>query len=160
MKTQATGLPTGPAAGFTLIEMLVVMAILALVTALALPALRPPPDNLRLEAAARTVASVLRLSRTQAIAINADVVLTIDADRRLLESSAVSAIRIDPEISVELILAAPERRGRSAGAIRFFADGTSSGGDIVLTLGTRRARILVNWLTGQARLDLAGGGSS
>ncbi|WP_334503297.1 GspH/FimT family pseudopilin [Bradyrhizobium sp. AZCC 1678] len=146
-------------AGFTLIEMLVVLAILALGSVLALPALRPPPDDLRLEAAARTVTSALRLSRTRAIAVNADVVLTIDAGRRLLESSAVSAIHIDPEISIEMILAAPERRARSIGAIRFFADGTSSGGDIVLALGARRARILVNWLTGQARLDLAGVGS-
>ena len=52
------------------------------------------------------------------------------------------------------------RRGRAAGAIRFFRDGTSSGGEILLTLNKRRARISVNWLTGEARLDLAGSGPS
>lgn len=163
MRDQATGLSFDQphhSAGFTLVEMLVVLAILALGASLALPALRPPPDDLRLEAAARTLASALRLSRTGAIAGNAEIVLTIDADRRRFESTAVPAGRIDPDISIDMVLAAPERRGRSTGAIRFFADGTCSGGDIVLTLGARRARILVNWLTGQARLDLAGGGSS
>jgi general secretion pathway protein H len=147
-------------AGFTLFEMLVVLAIIGLVVALALPNLRRPPDNLRLEAATRTVASALRLSRSQAIVRNADVVLTIDADRRTFESSTGSAIQLDHEISVELIFAAPERRGRAAGGIRFFPDGTSSGGDIVLTLDKRRARISVNWLTGEARLDLTGNGPS
>ena len=72
-------------AGFTLFEMLVVLAIMGLLVALVLPNLRRPPDNLRLEAATRTVASTLRLSRSQAIARNADVVLTIDADRRIFE---------------------------------------------------------------------------
>jgi len=146
--------------GFTLLEMLVVLAILGLMGALALPTLRRPPDNLRLEAATRTLASALRFSRAQAIARNADVVLTIHADRRVFESSTGSAIQLDQEISVEMIFAAPERRGRAVGAIRFFPDGSSSGGDIVLTLDKRQARIAVNWLTGAARLDLAGKGPS
>ena len=147
-------------AGFTLLELLVVLATLSLVAALALPSLRRPPDNLRLETATRTLASALRLSRAQAIVRNADVVLTIHADRRVFESSTGSAIQLDQEISVEMIYAASERRGRAAGAIRFFPDGTSSGGDIVLTLDKRRARISVNWLTGEARLDLADNGPS
>jgi len=147
-------------AGFTLLEMLVVLAILGLVVALALPPLRRPPDNLRLEAATRNLASALRFSRAQAIARNADVVLTILADRGVFESSTGSVIQLDQEISVEMIFAAPERRGGAGGAIRFFPDGSSSGGDIVLTLDKRRARISVNWLTGQARLDLAGSGPS
>jgi general secretion pathway protein H len=147
-------------AGFTLLEMLAVLAILGLVVALALPTLRRPPDNLRLEAATRTLASALRFSRAQAIARNADVVLTIHADRRVFESSTGSAIQLDQEISVEMIFAAPERRGRAVGAIRFFPDGSSSGGDIVLTLDKRQARISVNWLTGAARLDLASKGPS
>jgi len=146
--------------GFTVIEMLVVMMILGLVAALAVPVVRTPPDSLRLETTARTLASALRLSRAHAIAENADVVLTIDADRRIYQSSAVSPTRIDPDIAVEMVLAAPERRRNTAGAIRFFADGTSSGGDITLRLGTRRARILVNWLTGEARLNLGSDDSS
>lgn len=158
MKQVDSSVASRTSAGFTLVEMLVVLTIIGLVAALAFPALRRPPDNLRLEAATRTLASALRLSRAQAIGRNADVVLTIDADRRMFESSAVRATQLDHEISVEMIFATPERRGRAAGAIRFFPDGTSSGGDIVLTLGRRQARISVNWLTGEARLFLAGSG--
>jgi general secretion pathway protein H len=147
-------------AGFTLLEALMVLAILGLVTALALPSLRRPPDKLRLEAATRTLASALRFSRAEAIARNDDVIVTVHVDRRILESSAGSAIQIDQDISVETIFAAAERRRGAAGAIRFFPDGTSSGGDIILTLNKRRARISVNWLTGEARLELAGNGPS
>jgi general secretion pathway protein H len=147
-------------AGFTLFEMLAVLAILGLVAALAIPTLRRPPDNLRLEAATRSLASALRLSRAQAITRNADVVLTVHADRRIFASSTGLRIELDQEISVEMIFAAPLRRGRAAGAIRFFRDGTSSGGDILLTLNKRRARISVNWLTGEARLDLVASGPS
>ena len=141
-------------AGFTLIEMLAVLAILALVASIALPVLRRPPDALRLEAAARMLASALRLTRAQAIAGNAELSLSIDADRRVFESPVHPATALDPEISIAMTVAAPERRAGAAGSIRFFPDGTSSGGDIDLTLGARRARIAVNWLTGLARLDL------
>ena len=147
-------------AGFTVLEMLAVLAILGLVAALTIPTLRRPPDNLRLEAATRSLASALRLSRAQAISRNTDVLLTIHADRRTFASSTGLSIELDQEISVEMIFAAPLRRGRAAGAIRFFRDGTSSGGDIVLSLNKRRARISVNWLTGEARLDLAASGPS
>ena len=146
-------------AGVTLVEMLVVLAIISLVAAVAIPVLRHPPDGVRLEAAARTLASALRLSRAQAVAANGDVVLTIDADRRTFESPVHPPTRLDQEISIEMTLAAPERRSATAGGIRFFSDGTSSGGDIILTLGARRARIVVNWLTGEARVELGGGPS-
>ena len=160
MKPTDPSLVPRTSTGFTLLEALMVLAILGLVAALTLPTLRRPPDKLRLEAATRTLMSALRFSRVEAIARNDDVIVTIHVDRRILESSTGSAIQIDQEISVEVIFAAAERRRGSAGAIRFFPDGTSSGGDIILTLNKRRARISVNWLTGEARLDLAPNGPS
>jgi general secretion pathway protein H len=142
-------------AGFTLFEMLVVLMIVSLVTALTLPSLRRTPDHLRLEAAGRSLASALRFSRVAAIARNADLVLSVDVERKSFAFSSGSTIQLEPEISVHMIFAAPLRRGRGVGVIRFFPDGTSSGGDIVLALGQRQVRISVNWLTGDAELDLA-----
>ena len=50
-----------------------------------------------------------------------------------------------------MTIAEPERM-RDVGGIRFYPDGQSSGGDIVLSLDGRSSRIIVNWLTGEARL--------
>jgi general secretion pathway protein H len=144
------------AAGFTLVEVLVVLAILTLTAAMTLPVMRRPPDGVRLESAARDIASTLRLSRAVAIVRNEDVDFTIDVERKIMQSSSVPPVQIDNDISIEIVFAAPQRRARDAGTIRFFADGTSSGGDILLEIGRRRARISVPWSTGAARLDLAG----
>jgi general secretion pathway protein H len=160
MKPAGSSLITRTSAGFTLLEALMVLAILGLVVAVTLPALRRPSDKLRLEAATRTLMSALRFSRVEAIARNQDVIVTMHVDRRTLESSTGSTIQIDQGISVEMIFAAAERRRSAAGAIRFFPDGSSSGADIILTLNKRRTRISVNWLTGEARLDLVGNGPS
>src|SRR5262245_58753515 len=94
---------TRESAGFTLVELLMVLAIRSLAAALTLPALQRPPDGVRLEAATRTLMSALRFSRAQAISRNTDVIVTLDVDRRSVESSTGSAIQLDHGISVEII---------------------------------------------------------
>ncbi|HLH91730.1 MAG TPA: GspH/FimT family pseudopilin [Xanthobacteraceae bacterium] len=143
-------------AGFTLVEMLAVLAILALVAGMAVPYLRgSASDRVRLEAASRHLAAALRLSRAAAVLRQTEVALVVDTDRHEFASAAVPRETFDQDIAVQLEIAEPERANPSRGGVRFFADGSSTGGEITLRLGNREARICVNWLAGETRL---GGG--
>jgi general secretion pathway protein H len=140
------------AAGFTLLEMLIVIAIIALATAVALPILARPSDGVRLQATARDLINALRLTRAMAIARNAEIALTIDVDKRTIASAAIRTQSFSPDMTAELTFAQPEQTASAAGGFRFFPDGSSSGGDVRLRLRSRAATVCVNWLTGEAQL--------
>jgi general secretion pathway protein H len=142
-----------PRAGFTLVELLVVMAILALAAGMAMPMLTKPSDPVRLAASARDLIAALRVSRAAAIARNAEVVLMIDVERRTFESAVVPRRSLGADIAARLTFAEPERQGRSGGGFRFFPDGSVTGGAVRLALNGREARICVDWLTGEARQE-------
>ena len=142
--------PACGTSGFSLIEVLVALAIVALATALVMPLALRPSDALRLDAAAQDLVSALRLTRAAAIAHNADAALTVDVERRTFASPAVPARSLPPDVAVKLKIAEPES-ARSRGGFRFFPDGSSTGGDIVLALHGREAKICVDWLSGIAR---------
>jgi general secretion pathway protein H len=139
-------------AGFTLIELIVVLAILGLVAGIGVAQVGGrPTDRVRLDAAARHLAEALRVSRAAAVMRNAEVALTVDADARTFESAAVSPQHIDPDIAIRLTIAEPERASATRGGFRFFPDGSSTGGEIALALRGREARVCVNWLSGATR---------
>jgi general secretion pathway protein H len=54
---------------------------------------------------------------------------------------------VDVEVPIAEQLAANVVR------VRFFADGSASGGKLVLRDGGRRATVTVNWLTGDVRVE-------
>lgn len=135
-------------AGFTLIEMVVALTVLALVYAVAAPVAAPMFSRPRLEMATRDLVTALKEARSQAVVGVRDVRFTVDAaagnwrfgDRR-------GAARRGVALSVE----APPLAGgnEAARTIRFFADGGSTGGRIRLVSGPHRRRIDVDWLTGR-----------
>jgi len=141
--------------GFTLLEALCTLTIIALVLSVVVPGLLRTPDGVVLEVATRQIASLLRLARAQAIATNTETVVEIDADKRIITEQDAPSLQFDSAIGLRLTTADEESRGAARAGIRFFPDGTSSGGEIALILRGRTAKISVNWLQGEPKLELA-----
>jgi general secretion pathway protein H len=139
------------ASGFTLIEMLVVLAILALTAATAVALLSRGSEALRLETASGELAAAIRVTRAAAITRNTQTALMIDVDRRTFGSTVVPQRSFAPNIETKLTYAAVMRSAPSEGGFRFFPDGSSTGGDVTLSLHGRQVRLCVDWLTGLVR---------
>jgi general secretion pathway protein H len=146
---QANSNLSSGASGFTLLEMLVVIAIIAIGTTIAMPALMRPSDRLLLEQTLAEIRSALRATRSAAIATNRAQVLTIDTKERSFASAVVSNSHFSPKIEAQIKVAEPERISSSRGGIRFFPDGSSTGGEVTLSVNARQAMLCVHWLTGQ-----------
>jgi general secretion pathway protein H len=137
-------------AGFTMLESLVVLAIVALVAGMSTQLLRPPSAKLRVEAASRALCATLRATRSRAIATNSDAAVVIDLDRKTYSSPIAGEGALPREAALTLNVAYSQRVGANSGAITFFPDGGSTGGDVTLEGAGWRAKIVVNWLTGDA----------
>ncbi|MGI4950558.1 MAG: GspH/FimT family pseudopilin [Janthinobacterium lividum] len=131
-------------AGFTLVEMLVVLAIMGLVGAVVLA--RGPSRSAAFEMrlASSTVTSALRLARTRAIATNQPAQVRFDIARGSLQVGR-DAVRSLPAGIAVAVRTAPGQPAQ----IRFLPDGSSTGGQVVLAGAGQTATIGVDWLTGR-----------
>ena len=147
------GEPAPDTAGFTLIELLVVLGILALVLAAALPMLPGATDRAALRAAASEIAAGLREARSLALARGRSAALTLDTAHRIYRvGEGTNWHALPASVAVELFTAAREQLTDVAGDIRFFSDGSSTGGGITLAQGKAQSEIRVDWLTGRVSL--------
>jgi general secretion pathway protein H len=142
-------------AGFTLIELMVCLAILAVIIALLPPLLDRARDGAALAEAARSLAASLRETRQQAIATGRAERFAIDLATGTFRGGEGKVQRLPGGISLSLVTTADERLNDRSGAILFFPDGSSTGGGLSLVRDTRRHDIQVDWLTG--RITLATG---
>lgn len=134
-------------AGFTLIEIVVVLAVLGLMVGLILYRGAPRSPVLDLRAATGDVARTLRVARSRAIASNRRVVVLFDMGRRDISVDGASPRPMPDKLGMSVVGQAAG--GARAASISFAPDGSSSGGRIDLAEGERRARIGVDWLTGR-----------
>lgn len=106
-----------------------------------------------LNAAAARLADGLRATREEAILKQQERVFAVDVDGRAFASSAAESVPLDPALDIGLWTAKSELIGESTGGIRFFPDGSSTGGRIELELLGDRAAVNVRWSTGAVMLE-------
>ena len=139
----------GQGYGFSLIELLVALAVMGLALVLIVGYRAPWSRGLVLEGTAAELASGLRLARSQAIADNRPVAFAFDLAGHRYWIGAAAPRRLPTALSVGLRTVDGEKRNPTLGDIRFNPDGSSTGGRIILADGSRRVAVGVDWLTGR-----------
>jgi general secretion pathway protein H len=138
--------------GFTLLELLVVIAVLGFALVLITGYKAPWSSGLALRATAAELASGLRLARSEAILDNRSVALVLDLERHRYRVGAGRPHPLPAQLSVVLLTIAGERVSAREGDIRFNPDGSSTGGRISIAEHGRRIAIGVDWLTGRVQI--------
>jgi general secretion pathway protein H len=135
--------------GFTLIEVIVTLAILSFALVLVTGFKPPWSSGLGLKGTAAELASGLRLARSEAIVSNRSIAFDLDVIRHRYRVGAGTIRGLPAHLSIELLTIAGEKRDEGTGDIRFNPDGSSTGGRIALADGQRRMAVGVDWLTGR-----------
>jgi len=139
----------GQEAGFTLIEVIVVLAVLAFAMALIVGYKPPWSSGLGLRGTAAELASSLRLARSEAILQNRPVLFELDLSGRRFRIGNGTVRQLPRQLSIELLTVSGERRDFATGDIRFNPDGSSTGGRISLADGRQKMAVGVDWLSGR-----------
>lgn len=130
-----------PRAGFTLLEMTLALAMIGLITALALPRIMTNAGPTALRMKAFEIAALLRTDRNAALRSGRVIVTAVDAGARRVRSGASGAtIAVPPAFAMQLA-------SGTASGFRFFPDGTSSGGELILARPDAGLSVRVNDLT-------------
>jgi general secretion pathway protein H len=136
--------------GMTLLEVLLTLMIISLVT-VSLGYRATTSERRALDDGAESLSSVLTAARAQALSTGSPVLVEIEpgAHRaRVLPDGAQG--HVDPQISL-LVRSAAEISRPGQYRFAFFPDGTSSGGQIVVSATSASRSLSVSYLTGRVR---------
>lgn len=139
--------------GFTMIEMIVVIVLIGIVASVVTFSFTRTLAGARIQAASNDLVAGLRYTRGQAIVKGEQKVLMLDLEKNTWLAPGKEERKLPEGMILRLTTAQQELTSDKAGGIRFFRDGSSTGGNIAIVLGEREWKINVGWLTGEVTLD-------
>ncbi|MGE0385519.1 MAG: GspH/FimT family pseudopilin [Gammaproteobacteria bacterium] len=141
------------AAGFTLLEVLLVLIIFGVAAAIAVPRVAGALRAAEIDAAARGLAASMRHARGRAIAVHREQRVALDLERRrYFIPGRETPVALPEDVDIELVTARSQRQGVRSGTIAFHPDGSATGGQIRLSGAGRHHVVDIDWLTGAVRL--------
>jgi general secretion pathway protein H len=136
-------------AGFTLLEVICVVAIIAVLASIALPFIPRGTSGPRLRAYATSTAAIFKADHNAAIRRKLLVATHVQNAGRLIRSGSTGKIvRLPDDVATSLLLPARCNSVRAEDAVIFFPSGMSCGGVITLSRAGVGFEVRVNWLTG------------
>jgi len=135
--------------GFSLIEILVVMVFIAVMAGIVSSSMTKSLKNTKLRAASKNLVSALRYTRGQAVVKHEEKTMTFDVEKKTYKAPRKKTVQVPDEMEMYVYTADSEVADESTGSIRFFSDGSSTGGWVKLVLGEKIWKVNVNWLTGE-----------
>ena len=140
--------------GFTLIELLVVMAIVGIMVVAVASNIGSGNQSTVLNGAAREVASAMRYARGHAMTHRKESTFQFDLEENSYQvTDKFKEYKLSKDIEVTLDVAQSQAQDNRQGAIRFFPDGSSTGGRVTLEIEENKRQLDVNWLTGQVEIS-------
>ena len=140
--------------GFTILEMIISLALIGMLIGISAQLVRGPGGRIEIESSMRGLCRSLRASHALSMARNNDIIFRIDYNKHSYVSDGIQERFLSKDIIMQAITSRYGAQSETLNTITFFPDGSSSGGDIFLTLGNYKAKISVNWLTSEVLCSL------
>jgi general secretion pathway protein H len=136
-----------------LVELLVVLAIIGLLVTAMPTVIATVAPSMRLKASARSLADALRAIRGTAILEGRETSLTLNLATGQYQTIAESGTRgLPPGVALSFEGPRTEVDGETA-TMRFYPDGSSTGGRVVLSMGHNQHSVVAHWLSGRISVD-------
>ncbi len=152
-----TGIPTarlGRSLGFTLLELVLVVMLIALMFTLVPRMMGSGVSGTELKSNVRAIAAAMKLARDSAINTRRDAFVTVNVESREFTTTYEDKIyKLNQQLILRLFTAQADQINEQTASFRFYPDGSSNGGRVTVAAGeagnAREFAIDVDWLTGR-----------
>lgn len=135
--------------GFTLLELMITLTVMGLVLAVAAPAANKMYQSMQYREAVRDVHRALLSARYAAMVSGRSSDVVIDVDDKSLSYARDEQVHLPAAVDLTVESAAELMQDGDKAVIRFYSDGSSSGGSISLGRNERWIKLHVGWLLGR-----------